>query len=146
MSQTPLLDQIARRKAAKETVAATLNCAPRVATIRERIQKLRRERRERREIQSVTAPLLRPKVREWQRNVDDAYPRARTAIRRLAGVDDNCPIYVTPTADAPHELGAPFVKYHWSNGAAGGTVYHPSTRRVEVGVAWLRVHKFEVGL
>ena len=37
----------------------------------------------------------------------------------------------------PKEHGQRYIKYHWHNGPASGTVYHPSTRFVSVGIGWL---------
>jgi len=71
----------------------------------------------------------------------------RRALRRLAGMDrhDSCPVRVTHGFSAPREAGE---SYHWTTpsgltrvwypGAYGWpTMYHASTRRIEVGIHWL---------
>lgn len=71
-----------------------------------------------------------------------ADPAVRRAVRRVAGIADHDPVPVVVVwgTSQPAARGRSYIKYHWRNGPASGTVYHPSTRRVEVGAGWLSHH------
>lgn len=69
--------------------------------------------------------------RRLQRMVD-ADRALRQVAREAAGLDqcDHPPVVVSCARTDIHVAGEHFVKYHWSNAGARGTVYRPSTRRV----------------
>lgn len=75
-------------------------------------------------------------IKYWQNKLNENI-ELRKECREIANMSDNRPVFVVNGDFPPKELGESFVKYHWHNKDAIGTVYHPSTRRVEVGVKWL---------
>jgi len=106
----------------------------------DRIARLRSDRQHRRRLQ--IDPVHASVVERYQCCAVDADADLRSALRRVAGCSahDSCPVRVVWGVDGPRQAGSSYVKYHWHNGPASGTVYHPSTRRVEVGVGWLSAH------
>lgn len=66
--------------------------------------------------------------------------KQKREIRRRAGAVGRAYPIVVNSSDCPPKLdGSGYVKYHWHNCGASGTVYHPSTHRVSVGVDYLPI-------
>jgi len=111
--------------------------------IRSEAQRQNRVARQRAEARELGEDPVRSAIRgRYQQCEIEADPAVRRAVRRVAGIDDHdaVPVVVVWGCDQPQVAGRSYIKYHWRNGPASGTVYHPSTRRLEVGVGWLHHH------
>jgi hypothetical protein len=120
---------------------------PRIRDFALHVMRVRAARADRRRMRPN--PIRTAIVRRLQRIVDDQLV-LRRAARAEAGLcaHDSAPVTVVY---APREAGAPlaasrlrpasrgrgYIKYHWANGPARGTVYHPSTRHVSTPAAWV---------
>lgn len=103
-----------------------------------------RVRAERARRQKVTRPPRLANATAALQAAVDADAVLRRAARQAAGLTagDGAPVVVRYDGAGyggrkPKETGSHFVKYHWRNGAASGTVYHPSTRRVVAPAEWV---------
>lgn len=77
-------------------------------------------------------------LRTLQR-VLDVSPALQYAARRTTtlGREWTPPSVVVWETGKPYVAGEPYVKYHWRNHGATGTVYHASTRAIYVPISWL---------
>jgi len=129
----------AAREIQSETGLTIRSMAPEILAESRRIADVRRQR--------LAARKMAPNAERaklcglFQEEIDwDAY--LARSLRNVAGCDahDSVAVEVVWGTQAPAQKGSTYVKYHWRNCGASGTVYHPSTRRVEVGLGWLVVH------
>lgn len=100
-----------------------------------RVRAQRAELREKVEALTGRYGSIRTVRREIERRLQklvDADQRLRQMARQAAGLDvrDYPPVFVTCARVETGVAGRHYIKYHWSNAGARGTVYHKSTRRV----------------
>lgn len=106
------------------------------------VWRVRHERAQRRKSGGTDSlDALRDTIAERLQAILDERPEIRRSARQTARLDchDSAPCVVAyyRTWREPEVEGQRYRKYHWQNGGANGTVYHPSTRHVVVPAAWL---------
>lgn len=123
---------------------------PRIADFARHVLAVRAARAQARHVEAGPLTQVRRRITQRLQAILDVRQDLRRAAREAAAMHPRdsrpCEVHYAPRRKGepfhrsrvtPAVRGEGYRKYHWHNGPASGTVYHPSTRHVSVPAAWM---------